>query len=84
MLEKLENIEQCLMDNYVGYDGVWSVDKKGVKLIAVQISWGDWKHEHGRCDYLLRRDFGLFKMKEKVTEEDGSDCYSSIHYYLAS
>ena len=81
MLEKLEKIEKCLMDNYIGYSGVWKESNRN--LIAVQIDWGDWKHDHGRCDYLLHKNLGLFKTKEKVTEEDGSDCYSSIHYYSA-
>ena len=48
--------------------------------IAVQIDWGDWKHEHGYCDYLMKEK-GYLLVNEEVTEENGSDCYSSIHYY---
>ena len=48
--------------------------------VAIEIEWGDWKHEHAYADYVMRQH-GFCKVDEKVTEEDGSDCYSSIHYY---
>lgn len=48
--------------------------------ISVEIVWGDWKHDHAYCDYLMREK-GYILMDEQVTEENGSDCYSSIHYY---
>ena len=51
-------------------------------VIAVEISWGDWKHAHWRTDYLME-ELGFQKIKVDVTEEDGSDCYSAIHYYMA-
>jgi hypothetical protein len=50
-------------------------------LICIDITWGDWKHEHGHADYIMRNN-GFEKVGEQITEEDGSDCYSSIHYYL--
>ena len=49
-------------------------------LVQVVIEWGDWKHEHSYCDYIMRTH-GFIKTDEQVTEEDGSDCYSSIHFY---
>ena len=52
-------------------------------VIAIEIRWGDWKHEHGRTDYLMSL-MGLTKLKVDVTEEDGSDCYSAIHYYIVN
>ena len=48
--------------------------------ISVEIDWGDWKHDHAYCDYLMK-ERGYVLMDEQVTEENGSDCYSSIHYY---
>lgn len=47
---------------------------------TVTIHWGDWKHEHGYLDYVMSKN-GFELVKEDVTEEDGSDCYSSIHTY---
>ena len=49
--------------------------------IVIDIVWGDWKHEHYYADYVMKQHGFLLK-NEVVTEEDGSDCYSSIHYYL--
>lgn len=48
--------------------------------ISVDISWGDWKHDHSYCDFLMR-ECGYICTDEQVTEEDGSDCYSAIHFY---
>ena len=50
-------------------------------LIVIEIECGDWKHEHGYADYVMSQH-GFTKVQEQVTEEDGSDCYSSNHYYL--
>ncbi len=49
--------------------------------IAIEISWGDWKHEHLRLDWLIEENFNLKGIQTETTEEDGSDCYSAIHYY---
>lgn len=48
--------------------------------VSVLIEWGDWKHEHGCLCYLMHQK-GFTQYNEVVTEEDGSDCYSSIHYF---
>ena len=48
--------------------------------IAISVSWGDWKHSHLRLDYLMKQ-LGYILIKEEETEENGDDCYSSIHYY---
>ena len=47
---------------------------------CVEISWGDWKHDHWRCDWLME-EVGAKSTGVNITEEDGSDCYSAIHYY---
>ena len=49
--------------------------------LEVHICWGDWKHAHLYMEHLMR-ELGYHKSHEQVTEEDGSDCYSSIHYYV--
>jgi len=48
--------------------------------ISILIEWGDWKHEHGYLRYLMQKN-GFTETDEKVTEEDGSDCYSAIHTF---
>ena len=57
------------------YD-VYSVDGE----VRIDINWGDWKHDHGWVDHQMRV-LGATKTDEIVTEEDGSDTYSSIHFY---
>lgn len=48
--------------------------------ISVEIEWGDWKHDHAYCDHLMKQK-GYVCTDEQVTEEDGSDTYSAIHFY---
>lgn len=48
--------------------------------IVIEIEWGDWKHDHGYADYVMKKH-GFKKTGENVTEDDGSDCYSSDHFY---
>lgn len=46
----------------------------------IHIDWGDWKHDHGWCNSLMGY-IGYTCGDEIVTEENGSDCYSSTHYF---
>lgn len=48
--------------------------------IKVEITWGDWKHDHLYLDYLMRAE-GFEKIDQYTTEEDGSDTYSAVHVY---
>lgn len=53
-----------------------------MKMIAVEISWGDWKHEHWKLDWIMKENFpDLRSIHTCTTEENGSDCYSAIHYF---
>ena len=48
--------------------------------ISIYIEWGDWKHSHMFLDNVMK-SLGYNLTDEVITEEDGSDTYSSIHYY---
>ena len=50
--------------------------------VAIEICWGDWKHDHGFVDYIMKEVGGNTKFSEEITEQDGSDTYSSIHYFV--
>ena len=52
-------------------------------MVCIEIEWGDWKHEHKRMDYLMEQ-LGFYCIEEELTEENGSDCYSSRHRYILS
>lgn len=69
-------IQKFLSDNSC-YADLAEVSKE---RIILSISWGDWKHDHGWADTLMRY-LGWSCDDEIVTEENGSDCYSSDHYY---
>lgn len=72
-------IPEYLNDNQLGYEDC-SVTSNG-QAVTISIIWGDWKHSHGYCDYLMSL-LGYRPLREVVTEQNGSDAYSSIHYYV--
>lgn len=76
MNEIIEKIQKLLNDNRLYAD----VYNDGV-FIKVDVS-GDWKHEHLRCDWLIKDNFKVLLNGEEVTESDDSDCYVSTHIYL--
>lgn len=77
-----DNITNILEENhlYPDYDICPNENK-----ISFGIHWGDWKHDHLFLDHLVQTYLNEKEIKfiksEVTTEEDGSDCYSSIHYY---
>ena len=70
-------LHQYLTDNGLYFDDC-SSDSEG--MVSINIVWGDWKHEHGYCDNLMEY-IGYNQDDEEVTEENGSDCYSAIHFF---
>jgi len=81
---KESKYEDCIVHDFLDDNGVWAevyAGYNGLPVVGVSIHWGDWKHEHGATDYLMQL-LGYGKIGEKLTEEDGSDCYSSEHYYI--
>lgn len=65
-----------------GYTGCpdiyeWEEDRE----VVICISWGDWKHDHLYVEYLMEL-MGYHKDGHgKVTESNGSDCYSAEYLY---
>lgn len=79
-----KSVNVCEIENYLRESRVWCevCGYRGLPVVVVSIHWGDWKHEHLRCDWLMEEKFGASRIKVEVTEENGSDCYSADHYYL--
>jgi len=77
-LEISEKAEKYLRDNklWASVEPYWD----DLPVIEVEINWGDWKHDHARAKWLLE-EVGIHFINTKVTEEDGSDCYSAIHRF---
>ena len=59
----------------------YSAFPTGDNKIGIEITWGDWKHDHLYINNIIPERFGLEFDDEEVIEEDGSDTYSSIHYF---
>ena len=67
---------------YLGFNDVYAeVSTNSIGVVSVDIEWGDWKHEHLWCKDLMEY-IGYKEIGSEVTEEDDSDCYSAIHYFL--
>ena len=82
MNELIRELQQIFDQHRLWVEEIWEDQPRVIKY---EIR-GDWKHDHlySDClvrDYLTARNIPFYKM-ERVTEEDGSDWYRSIHIYL--
>lgn len=80
LINKIKEAEAFLKKNNRNY--FVSISSYMQNGIDIEIYWGDWKHDHLACDYLMNQ-LGLEKANEITTEVDGSDVYSSVHVYKA-
>lgn len=82
--KKIGEEEELDLCSYLENSGIWCdayVDRSELfDTFKVYINWGDWKHEHWRCDYLMEQK-GFRCVDVIVTEENGSDCYCGEHWY---
>lgn len=74
---EIENDIQGIL-NEKGMDYDWGVCLDGT--VEIEVCWGDWKHDHLYLDHVMKEN-GYRLTDECVTDENGSDAYSSIHYY---
>ena len=83
-IDRCEIIEKLASENHISCE-VYDESSRfgsGARVVAVEICWGDWKHDHLRLKWLVRERFPEMRGVESfVTEEDGSDCYSAIHRF---
>ena len=73
---KDESLEKYLADNEC-YGDV----NENNNVVSVNIEWGDWKHSHLWLEQLMKY-IGYTQIEEYITEECGSDCYSSTHLFV--
>ena len=75
--DELCTIERYLSDNRCYTDEIYHDNG----AILIQVNWGDWKHDHlwlrDLMDYI-----GYIQISERVTEDNGSDCYSAQHTFI--
>lgn len=77
--DAVSRISRYLSDNH-NYGEIINCIGDG-RAVQIDVNWGDWKHDHGYLDNLMRY-IGYRKVGETVTEENGSDTYSSIHSFV--
>ena len=72
-----------MVHDFLNDNGVWAdvYPHYGTSALVVSISWGDWKHSHLWARDLMKY-LGYTEIGNKVTEENGSDCYSAEHYFV--
>ena len=72
-----QDIKRIFKENECYYD--WSIDSFD-GTIEINVEWGDWKHDHLFLKHIMWKNH-YRQTNEVVTEEDGSDTYSAIHYF---
>jgi hypothetical protein len=72
-----QDIKRIFKENDCYYD--YDIDITD-GTIEVNVEWGDWKHDHLFLRYIMKQNH-YRQIDEEVTEEDGSDTYSAIHYF---
>lgn len=77
ILEYTEKVQKLLDRDHICAD---VYPHYGLPVVVIDIHWGDWKHDHGRAKWLVSQHGGNL-IGSKVTEENGSDCYSAEHYF---
>lgn len=77
-MKSVEEINKHFSDNKLFVSDVNS--HYSDMIISVTIYDGDWKHEHGLCDYLMKElGYECFNVNEIGNSED--DCYSAERWY---
>ena len=77
----LKNIISDFLFKHDRSDEVFYNDFDNKIEIQVFVNNGDWKHDHLRVAHLINDTFCPDEIREEVTEEDGSDCYSAVHIF---
>lgn len=80
----ITNINKVFSDNRLSVS-VNDMDSIGSMVVIIYDVDGDWKHEHLRSNWILNEymtslGYETIKNAEKVTYDDGSDCYEATHY----
>ena len=77
-MDKIQEIQNAFKEVGLSVEAIYEIEKDE---ILVCISWGDWKHEHLACKQVMTK-LGYTQIQEIITEDNGSDCYSSEHTFV--
>ena len=73
-----EVIRLAFKEAGLSVDAIYQIDENE---ILVCISWGDKKHEHLACEQIMKR-LGYRQVQEVITEDNGTNRYSSEHTFI--
>ena len=77
----IHEINSYLMENGIYAEYITNFHKiENIVIVSID---GDWKHDHRWAEDLMRY-LGYTEIGNKVTDENGSDCYSADHYFIKS
>lgn len=76
---KPNEIEGYLNANGIYPDNIYTSDD----MIDITICDGDWKHDHGRCRYLMEKA-GYVRESLNIIDGGDDDCFSAVHIYTKS
>ena len=77
-MDKVQEIQAAFKEIGLSVEAIYQIEENE---ILVCISWGDWKHEHLACEQTMKK-LGYIQVQEVITEDNGSDCYSSEHTFI--
>lgn len=77
-MDRVQEIQAAFKDVALSVDAIYQIEDNEVLIC---ISWGDWKHEHLACEHIMKK-LGYVQVQEVITEDNGSDCYSSEHTFI--
>ena len=78
IMDKVQEIRAAFEEVGLSVEEIYQIEENE---ILVCISWGDWKHEHLACEQIMKK-LGYIQVQEVITEDNGSDCYSSEHTFI--
>lgn len=84
--EELNKLANELYDHLSSQKDFYEVWPSDEDTICVDVSWGDWRHDHLRLDKVAKeffesKGYDVINIDTEVTDEDGSDTYSATHSY---
>ena len=73
--------ESQRINDYLSANGIYGDVSNCDGTVEVEITWGDWKHDHDKLISLMCQN-GYIHKQEIVTEDNGSDCYTADHVFV--
>lgn len=81
-MSKIEEIENKIREKLKEAHRWYDIDVINDETIEVEISDGDWKHDHLYVKNVVFEIAEPKRYEEIITEESEDDCYGAIHRFV--